>query len=127
MNLTKFMKDVDSITMDLSHEKLAEFIHYIARKLPENQRTDFLHQLQTSAGYYTAESRIHLTDQTDTDEIRERLLQSQADLQLIEEGELCLSGENNIEYDDWYSIEEEFIFKDPDQVIMLNIWRTLRG
>jgi hypothetical protein len=42
MNLTQFLKQVDTAVMNMPQEKLAAFIHTIARSLPESQREMFI-------------------------------------------------------------------------------------
>lgn len=108
MNLTQFLMHVDAIIANSPQEKLAEFIHNAARGLPEYQRADFLEKLRDAARDSIAEDDNHLTEQ---------LCQVQEELQLIEKGGLCLVGDYNEEYDDWYSsLADEFIFRDPDNI-----------
>ena len=42
MNLPLFLKKVDSLTKDMSHEELGIFVHETARLLPEEKRGSFL-------------------------------------------------------------------------------------
>lgn len=46
MNLPQFLKSVDQTTAAMSRENLAEFIHDIARTLPEKEREYFLLRLE---------------------------------------------------------------------------------
>ena len=45
MNLTKLLKQTDSLTEKYTAEQLRMFIHDVARVLPEGRREDFLKQL----------------------------------------------------------------------------------
>lgn len=45
MNLSKFLKETDTITAAMSQDQLTGFIHDIARTLPEKDRDDFLTRL----------------------------------------------------------------------------------
>ena len=51
MNLPQFLKEVDRLTDVLSHDELSEFIHEIARILPESQRDSFVDMLLFSKGW----------------------------------------------------------------------------
>lgn len=42
MKLPRFLDVVDNQTKAMSHDELEQFIHEIARKLPEKQRDDFI-------------------------------------------------------------------------------------
>ena len=42
MNLSKFLKETDTIAAAMSQDQLTGFIHDIARTLPEKDRDDFL-------------------------------------------------------------------------------------
>lgn len=118
MNLTQFLKKIDTIVMNSPQEKLTEFIHNIARTLPENQRSEFLEKLYEIAGEVSVEGKKHLPEDYNTEEIQRVLCQTREKLLLIENGELCLVGNLNEEYDDWYdSSEDEFIFEDPENVM----------
>ena len=45
MNLLKFLEQVDHEAEGMSKSDLAEFVHDMARKLPESGRSDFLRSL----------------------------------------------------------------------------------
>lgn len=47
MNLPIFLKEVDSLSAELSHDKLQEFIHEVARTLPEQKRIYFINALRS--------------------------------------------------------------------------------
>ena len=46
MNLTNFLKQIDSITVQYSSEQLSVFIHNMGRSLPEHYRENFLKRLK---------------------------------------------------------------------------------
>ena len=118
MNLTQFIKRVDTVITNLPQKKLAEFIHNMARGLSENQREDFLNKLYDMAGEVSVESDKQLIEKYNTKEIQKELCQIQAELLRIERGELCLIGNLNEEYDDWYhDSADEFIFEDSKNII----------
>lgn len=118
MNLTQFIKQIDTIVMNLPQEKLAEFIHNIARTLPENQRSEFLGKLYGIAGGVPTEDTEHSPEEYNAEVMQRKLCQTREKLQLIENGELCLVGNLNEEYDDWYdSSGDEFIFEDPENIV----------
>ena len=48
MNLTKFLKQTDTITSQYSTEQLMDFIHDIGRVCPEHRREDFLEMLKSA-------------------------------------------------------------------------------
>lgn len=109
MNLTKFLNEVDTQLEKMDKEKLINFIHEIARTLPEQNRDFFFSKLEEIQKGRKRKTGNRLSEENQ--DIR-------ADLERIENGELCLVGNINEEYDDWYnSDEEEFIFEDSDGVI----------
>ena len=115
MNLLQFLKKVDDEAALMTKEQLSSFIHEQARLLPENERDRFIELL----------SRMRLSD---TKEIRQSGISSYGELQVqiaslrlelkrIEDEELCLIGDINEEYDEWYnSSVSEFIFRDPEHI-----------
>ena len=99
MNLPQFLKEVDRLTDVLSHDELSEFIHEIARILPESQRDSFVDMLRSAgshsdsdmdiAGLQRADKRNESEDIAKlVEEIREKLIE-------INEGERCLDSEYN--------------------------------
>ena len=46
MNLSKFLKEADTIAAAMTQDQLTGFIHDIARTLPEKDRDDFLTRLR---------------------------------------------------------------------------------
>ena len=109
MNLTKFLNEVDTQLEKMDKEKLINFIHEIARTLPEQNRDCFFSKLKEIQKGRKKKTGNRLSEENQD---------IKADLERIENGELCLVGNINEEYDDWYnSDEEEFIFEDSDGVI----------
>ena len=111
MNLIQFLNGVDESATKLPRKQLEQFIHHIARTLPSHQRDTFLMDLQS------------LDDKASTEADSETdLLQSikkiQAELRLIESGEIFIIGNVDESYDDWYDdSEDDFIFEDPQNVL----------
>lgn len=108
MNLSKFLKDVDFLSQSMEKEQLTAFIHDIARVLPETARNDFLSRIKKSRVDGNTDS-LHIRD-----DYYERIKEK---LKKVENWEICLSGDLNEEYDDWYSSDnDEFIFEDPEGI-----------
>lgn len=117
MNLTKFLSQVDTAMTGMEEEKLQGFIRGYARILPEDKRDDFLKRLLEAGGNPGTGQDGKQTGGSDEAVIREEIRQIRGKLRRIENGELCLVGNLNEEYDDWYdNISDEFIFEDPDRV-----------
>lgn len=47
MNLFQFLNETDRITSQLSRKELEDFVHNLARVLPEKDRSTFLSQLKS--------------------------------------------------------------------------------
>lgn len=59
MNLIQFLEHTDVAVAKLSNEKLTEFIHEVARNLPEDQREPFLIKLkELSSPASTSKKRV---------------------------------------------------------------------
>ncbi len=113
MNLLHFLDTVDAITADMSKEGLASFVHESARVLDEAGRTAFLERLN-EAGQEVTPSPACSSRQAD---LEKTLTEIMADLQAVDEGEVCLGSDYNSDYDDWYNPNaSEFLFTDDDGV-----------
>ena len=114
MNLLKFLEQVDQESNAMSKTELEEFVHDMARILPESERTDFLCRLRS-----VHENGAPKAVKPDAgNDITRKFNSIKAELERIENGELCLAGSLNEEYDDWYcSTDEEFLYEDPDGVL----------
>ena len=116
MNLSDFLRKVDSCLDQMSASELKAFIHDEARRLSEAKRRVFLERL----GGYLGEENI---DRAASDKNAVHELQKQADqmcstLQQIADGDRHLESEYNPEYDDWYASDEpEIIFSDPSGIL----------
>lgn len=113
MNLAKFLALVDKTSENMELTQLKSFIHDTARVIPETMRTDFLERLENQFNCAAAKG--------DKDAISEnnklKYMELKEKLSKIEDWEMCLIGELNEEYDDWYnSDEDEFIFYDPEKI-----------
>lgn len=117
MNLSEFLSKVDIILSTMSQKELADFIHDMARILPDEKRTVFLNRLNR---VNKIESRYEATSYDNDAGILEKYEKIKEGLRQIENGDLCLTGSLNYEYDDWYHSEaDEFLFEDPDGVLPL--------
>ncbi len=107
MNLPTFLKAVDKAVNQLSPEDLALFVHDLARLLPEKHRDGFL-------------ARLCKTDPKapqDAVMLPEQFVWFKEKLNAIADETLCLEGNINEEYDDWYNDDEdEFTFDDPEHI-----------
>lgn len=125
MNLFQFLEQTDQNTARLSRQELADFIHNMARLLPEEDRDFFLSQLKASGKNQTGE-KSRGTQQRANQRAQENAQQAKAllkELKKIADGILCLDSAFNEEYNDWYdSPDEEFVFSDPH-----NICRILKN
>lgn len=114
MNLPQFLKQVDKLTHSYSKKELAEFIHQIARTLPESKRNSFLVQLDKIG---TASDGTH-EKVTEVQSVQQEINQALHRLLCIEDGDCCIIGNLNEEYDEWYNSEEDdFLFEDPHHVL----------
>ncbi len=114
MILTQFIKRVDMAVKESTREALESFIHDLARTLPEKDRVDFLKKLESVAENVSGQSNNVLPA---AENIQKRMSQAWKSLEKIEDGQLCLMGSLNEEYDDWYdSMADEFIFEDPQNI-----------
>lgn len=104
MNLSMFLKSVDTLSGTMENEQFISFIHDIARVLPERGRDNFLDRMRNCKGFVDYEKEYEQAEQRKYDELKDRLEKN-------ESWEMSLSGELNEEYDDWYnSDEDEFFF-----------------
>jgi len=112
MNLTQFINHVDEYAAKLTSEQLKDFIHNIARSLPEISRSDFLAKL------HNIKDKQELDDEIISN-IQKELQRLAKELHKINNGELCIVG--NLEYchDYGYDYDEKYSFSDPDGVIKI--------
>ncbi len=115
MNLSKFLNSIDSLSQSMEKEQLTVFVHDIARVIPENTRNDFLNRIKKSKFDKDTDS-LHImsnyaeVDKNNFERIKDKLTQ-------IENREICVYGDLNEEYDDWYNSDsDEFIFADPEGI-----------
>lgn len=115
MNLSKFLNTVDSLSQSLEKEQLTALVHDIARVIPENARNDFMNRIKKSKSGGDTDSLHILNDYAKVDKNNYERIKDK--LTKVENWEICLSGDLNEEYDDWYnSDDEEFIFEDPEGI-----------
>jgi hypothetical protein len=115
MNLSKFLNTVDSLSQSMEKEQLTAFVHDIARVLPENARNDFLDRMKKSKSDKNTDSLHTRNDYAEVDKNNYERIKDK--LTKIENWEICLSGDLNEEYDDWYNSDaDEFIFADPEGI-----------
>lgn len=106
MNLPEFLRAADAATARMTREQLAGFIHQQARQLPGERRAQFLAALREELPEEVPEEAA-IPDCSGLLDILRR----------IAGGEICLAGELNEAYDDWYgSDENEFLIEDPHDI-----------
>ena len=116
MNLKQFLNKVDNLVTNLPAGHRAALIHIMAQDIPENKRDQFLTNMKNLASGST-EDVGKIIQQNDSS-LKERLDQIRDEMQKIHERDICLLGEINENYDDYYSPEEdEFLFEDPDELL----------
>ena len=116
MNLPQFLKETDSIIADMQKNELENFVHELARTLPESRRDGFLKTLNEAASGESKEER------SDADAAKELSLKVTEIIEIltdINNGDRCLESEYNEEWDDWYNSDvPEILFSDPDRLLM---------
>jgi len=117
MKLPQFLDVVDNQTKAMSHDELEQFIHEIARKLPEKQRDDFIDLINQVISTKNISSSTIPNDNGETD-VKNQILNIIPKLEKINSGEVCLDSEYNEEWDDWYNSDaEEILFSDPQKLL----------
>ncbi len=96
IKLPQFLNIVDKETKVMSHEELEEFIHEIARKLPERQRNAFI-ELINQVQKATDIGNTALRTDNGEEIVKEQILNIVPQLLRINEGEVCLDSEYNEE------------------------------
>jgi hypothetical protein len=80
MKLPKFLKEVDALSKNLSHENMEMLIHEIARTWPENRRNNLLQLMRSYENISGSKSCEKCIDDgtsqivTDIESIKERLI-----------------------------------------------------
>lgn len=114
MNLTNFLKQIDTITSKYSMEQLMDFIHDIGRVCPEHRREEFLEMLKSAGNGAVRASNKNENKDIDFDEMYSRVREH---LKSIDSQEVTLTAVLNEEYDDWYDDSgEEFYYEDNDGI-----------
>lgn len=115
MNLRIFLEKVDALINTMNKEECVDFIHEYARKLNEEERTDFLTALEKSKS---------ITQNVENEKQEKELLEEKftllkETLMKIENGELYITSTLNEDYDDWYhdDDEDEYIYEDNEGVL----------
>ena len=115
MNLLQFLKQIDSIITDMKKKELEDFIHEIARTLPENRRESFLKTLETVS---MGENKEQLSDANYAEELSLKVNEIIDILTDINDGTRSLESEYNEEWDDWYNPDvPEVLFSDPEHLL----------
>lgn len=110
MNLSKFLNSVDAYSDTMDKSQLISFVHNIARVLPESRRDDFLERMKNSTGSLDKGREYDKQNKRKFNDLKDKLNK-------IEKWEMCLSGNINEEWDEWYNTDEdEFLFEDPEGV-----------
>lgn len=117
MNLPKFLNEVDHVSNIMSREQLAEFIHDIARTLPEVRRVEFLERLKKLLGQ-AENGTVKDAESEKSRSLSQTCELLRAKLERIRTGEIYLIGLLNEEYDSWYNSDsEEFLYEDPEEIL----------
>lgn len=113
IRLPQFLKSVDALIKTMTKEELEAFVHEMARILPESQRSMFEVKLKET------QNAVSGGNTANEKEILNREIQDiMKKLTKIQNGEDRIESEYNEEWDDWYnSLDEEFVFSDPDQIL----------
>lgn len=118
MNLPKFLKEVDGLSARLSHDKLKEFVHEVARTLPEENRNYFINVLRSIGNSKEKAKSQDIVRNDGYKELVEDIETIRGKLVEINEGVSCLNSEYNEEWDDWYNSDaDEILFMDPQKVL----------
>lgn len=118
MNLPKFLKEVDNLSAGASHDKLEEFIHEVARTLPEEKRNNFVNTLRAIGNVSEKEKSQDIVKNSDYAELAKEIETIKEKLVEINEGVYCLDSEYNEEWDDWYNSDvDEVLFRDPQKIL----------
>lgn len=116
MNYPIFLKKTDDLCLRCDADKLREFIHELARTLPERNRERFLDTLSRFAEAKSADDTADKAAENTS--VKEQVQISLNALESIQNGERQMDSECNEEWDDWNDSEEdEFIFSDPDSLL----------
>ena len=111
MNLTNFLKQIDSITVQYSSEQLSVFIHNMGRSLPEHYRENFLKRLKEAG------DKTSIEDAAADEKFREECSLVKKNLRRIDSQEIMIESVLNEEYDDWYDdTDEEFCYTDDSGI-----------
>lgn len=109
MNLSEFLKLVDSCTEQMTKKELEAFIHSLARKTSKAKREGFIEYLYAAINEDGKENIA--------DEIKEKITCLLKEFEKIENEELCIEGNYNEFYDDWYDDEiDEYVFSNTDEI-----------
>ena len=110
MNLTNFLKQIDTLTEQYSKEQLLAFIHDIGRGCPEHYREGFLERLKSAGNKEGKALNKNEAEDIDFDEKYSRI---KANLERIDSKEVAITEILNEEYDEWYGDSgEEFYYED---------------
>lgn len=113
MNLRIFLSELDRLAKTMSSSQLQAFIHENGRTLPEPLRADYLKTLESFA-LPCRKDKTAAKQDFDFEQEYERLCGL---LHQISEGKLCLNGQSNYEYNDWYGgASDELILSDPNGI-----------
>ncbi len=117
MKLPKFLKEVDALSKNLSHENMEMLIHEIARTWPENRRNNLLQLMRSYENISGSKSCEKCIDDgisqiiLSIKSIKERLTK-------INSADRFLESEYNEEWDDWYNSDvDEVLFSDPKGIL----------
>ncbi len=115
MNYPTFLKKVDSASALCDSDSLRAFVHEIARTLPEEHRDRFLSVL---GNYRTSTRKQNAQSGKKSESLEGEMDTVLENLEEIQNGERCIEGEYNEDWDDWDGDwEDQFRYSDPDDVL----------
>ena len=114
MNYPTFLNQVDQLASACDADSLRQFVHGLARVLPEYNREHFLAELQKYTGAFMGENPA-LKEEDALSEQVDALFKA---MEKIQDGSVELQAEYNEEWDDWYNPDaNEILFSDPERLI----------
>ena len=118
MNLRLFLNKTDEITAELSLENLKDFIHEIARTLPEGKRDYFIETLKEFQNSSKKKKIQKSKDEKEHINLLKNIKEVKKKLTEINDGGRVLDSTYNEEWDDWYNSDaDEVLFMDEQGII----------
>lgn len=119
MNLKEFTEAADQMAGELSREELLCLLHSLARKVPEENREDYLTLLEVNRNKADGLADGSLEDavrKTDAQEIKKEYIRLTERFEQIQEETLCLRMYESETYTEYWNDDPEWKFEDPQNV-----------